>query len=282
MHRISRNSLLVLCLAGFILTLAAHAGAAEIKPILAPVPAPAPVPAAAISAGDTAWMLGCTGLVLLMTPGLACFYGGLVRRKNVLGTMLQSFAAMGLIGVLWVFVEYTLCFGPTHHGLIGGIKYLFLNNVDGTPHPVYAPTTPHMAFMAYQGMFAIITPALIGGAVAERMKFSAYFWFIALWSLLVYAPLCHWIWADGGWMAKMGVLDFAGGAVVIKERVNSPVGEIAGRIVSNQKSQSHHGQNQGSQVFHHRRASFGGSHAGVFFGINDNARLLFSLLFSRG
>jgi Amt family ammonium transporter len=184
--------------------LAAHAGAAE--------PAASATPA--INSGDTAWMLVCTGLVLLMTPGLACFYGGLVRRKNVLGTMMQSFAAMALIGVLWVLCGYTLAFGPTVGGWIGGLKYLGLRGVGGAPHPFYAPTTPHLVFMAYQGMFAIITPALIGGAVAERMKFSAFFWFMALWSLLVYCPLAHWVWADGGWLMKMGVLDFAGGTVV--------------------------------------------------------------------
>ena len=197
---------LVLIALGF----AAQASAEEIKP----VPLPVPATASAISAGDTAWLLGCSGLVLLMTPGLACFYGGLVRRKNVLGTMMQSVAAMGLIGVLWIVVEYTLCFGPSHGGMIGGLKYIFCIGVGGAPHSFYANTTPHLAFMSFQGMFAIITPALIGGAVAERMKFSAFFWFMALWSLLVYAPLCHWVWAEGGWLAKMGVLDFAGGTVV--------------------------------------------------------------------
>ena len=210
MFGMNKKTLFALGLALAALGLAAHASAQEIKPAAAPVAAPV----ATINSGDTAWMLGCTGLVLLMTPGLACFYGGLVRRKNVLGTMMQSFAAMGLIAVMWVLFGYTLSFGPSHGGLIGGFKYLGLLGVGAEPHPVYANTTPHLAFMAYQGMFAIITPALIGGAVAERMKFSAYFWFIGLWALLVYFPLCHWVWADGGWLAKLGVLDFAGGAVV--------------------------------------------------------------------
>jgi len=192
------------------LSLGAVALAQEIKP-LAPSAAPA---VGAINSGDTAWMLGCTGLVLLMTPGLACFYGGLVRRKNVLGTMMQSMAAMALLSVMWVAIGYALSFGKDCHGLVGGLEALFLRGVGGTPHPLYASTTPQLAFMAYQGMFAVITPALIGGAVAERMKFSAYFWFIALWSLLVYYPLVHWVWADGGWLAKMGLLDFAGGMVV--------------------------------------------------------------------
>ena len=184
--------------------------AQEIKSII-----PAAQPAiSAISAGDTAWLLGCTALVLLMTPGLACFYGGLVRRKNVLGTMMQSMAAMALIGVLWVVAGYTLAFGPDCGHLIGSLKYFLLSGVGGNPDPFYAPTTPHLAFMAYQGMFAIITPALIGGAVAERMKFSSFFWFMGLWTLLVYIPLAHWVWADGGWLAKMGVMDFAGGMVV--------------------------------------------------------------------
>ena len=215
MQRLFRPHTLALCILALALTWGGRAAAQEITPMAAPAAVPHAAPAVqAISAGDTAWLLGCTGLVLLMTPGLAAFYGGLVRRKNVLGTMMQSFAAMGLIGILWMVCGYTLSFGPTHGGWIGGFKYLFLKGVTGAPHSVYAPTTPHMAFMAYQGMFAIITPALIVGAVAERMKFSAYFWFIALWSLLVYFPLCHWVWADGGWMAKLGVLDFAGGVVV--------------------------------------------------------------------
>ena len=158
--------------------------AQEIKPVT-----PAAVATAAkIDTGDTAWLLCSTALVLLMTPGLACFYGGLVRRKNVLGTMMQSMAAMACVGVLWTVIGYTLAFGPDCGHVIGNLKYLFLRGVDGNPHPVYANTTPHLAFMAYQGMFAIITPALIGGAVAERMKFSTFFWFIAIWSVVVYAP----------------------------------------------------------------------------------------------
>ncbi len=170
--------------------------------------------APAISAGDTAWVLISTGLVLLMTPGLAFFYGGLVRTKNVLGTMMQSIAAMGVIGVLWFLGVYSLCFGPDLGGLIGNLRFALLLGVDGAANPAYSKTIPHLAFMAYQGMFAIITPALIGGAVAERMKFKSYLWFIALWIILVYAPVCHWIWGDGGWMRKLGVLDFAGGTVV--------------------------------------------------------------------
>jgi len=199
-----------LILGGSLFCPAQAPAAAEVKPVVvAPANAPAP-----ISAGDTAWMLTSAALVLLMTPGLACFYGGLVRRKNVLGTMMQSMAAMSMVGVLWAVAGYSLAFGPDHGHLIGDLKYFLLGGVDGAPHPVYANTVPHLVFAAYQGMFAIITPALIGGAVAERMKFSSFFWFITIWSLVVYAPLAHWVWGDGGWLARMGALDFAGGTVV--------------------------------------------------------------------
>ena len=198
-----------LLLSALLAGVAALAGAQELAPAAAPA-----APAAKIDTGDTAWLLGSAALVLLMTPGLACFYGGLVRRKNVLGTMMQSFAAMAMVGVLWIVGGYSLAFGPDHKHLIGDLSWFLMNGVGQAPHSFYAPTTPHLAFMVYQGMFAIITPALIGGAVAERMKFSAYFWFITLWSLLVYAPLAHWVWSPEGWLFKMGALDFAGGTVV--------------------------------------------------------------------
>jgi Amt family ammonium transporter len=165
-----------------------------------------------INTGDTAWILISTGLVLLMMPGLALFYGGLVRTKNVLSTFMHSFVVLGLITLQWVFFGYSLAYGPDHGGLIGGLSFAFMRGVDLAPRQ--GDTIPHMLFFAYQMMFAIITPALISGAYAERLKFSAYALFTLLWATLVYDPLAHWVWGSGGWMAKMGVLDFAGGIVV--------------------------------------------------------------------
>ena len=165
-----------------------------------------------INAADTAFMLISAALVLVMTPALALFYGGLVRKKNVLSTMMHSVIAMGVLTLEWVIFGYSLSFGPDVGGVIGNLKYLFLNGVGFAPSS-YAPTIPHSVFMIYQCMFAIITPALISGAIAERMKFSAYLLFIVIWSLLVYYPAAHWIWG-GGWLSKLGVMDFAGGLVV--------------------------------------------------------------------
>jgi len=168
--------------------------------------------APAIDTGDTAWMLVSAALVLLMTPGLALFYGGLVRGKNVLGTMMQSLAAMALVGVLWVVCGYTIAFGSDLGHVVGAFDYLLLRGVGGDP--LDGQSIPHLLFVAFQGMFAIITPALIGGAVAERMKFKAFLLFMLLWVLLVYAPLAHWVWGGGGWLLELGALDFAGGTVV--------------------------------------------------------------------
>ncbi|MGQ0670671.1 MAG: ammonium transporter [Actinomycetota bacterium] len=164
--------------------------------------------------GDTAWLLASSALVMFMTPGLAFFYGGLVRAKNVLGTMMQSFIALALVTVLWVLIGYTLAFGPDKAGLIGGLDFVGLRDVGAAPS-AYAPTVPATAYMVFQLMFAIITPALIAGAFAERMKFSGYLMFIGLWSIFVYAPVAHWEWG-GGFLGASGVgaLDFAGGAVV--------------------------------------------------------------------
>ena len=172
------------------------------------------VTASKIDTGDTAWMLISTALVMLMTPGLALFYGGMVRGKNVLGTLMQSFIAIAVISMQWILIGYTLSFGPDVNGIIGNLSWIGLNGVGVEPNPDYAPTIPHMAFMIYQAMFAVITPALITGAFAERMKFSAYLTFILLWSTLVYDPVAHWVWGAGGWLKTMGVLDFAGGIVV--------------------------------------------------------------------
>jgi Amt family ammonium transporter len=151
---------------------------------------------------------------MLMTPGVALFYGGMVRRKNLLSTMMMSFACLGLVGLLWVLYGYSLSFGSDHAGIIGGVNFLGLMNVGQEPSPVYATTVPHLGFMVFQAMFAIITVALITGAVVERIKFSSLLIFSTLWMTLVYIPVAHWVWGSGGWLARFGVLDFAGGSVV--------------------------------------------------------------------
>lgn len=167
-----------------------------------------------MSGADTAWVLISSALVLAMiVPGLALFYGGLVRSKNVLGTIMQSFVILCLVSLLWVLGGYSLAFGPDVKGLIGNLDWVGLNGVGLTPYATYGPTIPHQAFMIFQLMFAAITPALITGAFAERMKFSALLIFSALWSLVIYCPIAHWLWG-GGWLAGLGALDFAGGAVV--------------------------------------------------------------------
>ncbi len=165
-----------------------------------------------INGSDTAWVLVSTALVLMMTPGLALFYGGMVRAKNVLSTFMHSFFAMGLVTLAWVTVGYSLAFADTRGGFIGGFGHLFLAGVGLEPRA--GTTVPHLLFCAYQMMFAIITSALISGAYAERLKFSTYAVFTVLWSVLIYAPLCHWVWGPGGWLLGRGALDFAGGTVV--------------------------------------------------------------------
>jgi Amt family ammonium transporter len=164
--------------------------------------------------GDTAWLLVSAALVMLMTPGLAMFYGGMVRRKNILGTIMQSFIVIGVISIEWMLVGYSFAFGPDLGGLIGDHSWFGLNGVGNLPFKGYAATVPHQAFMIYQMMFAVITPALISGAFAERFKFSTYLVFTLLWALLVYNPVAHWMWGIGGWLRNLGALDFAGGTVV--------------------------------------------------------------------
>jgi ammonium transporter, Amt family len=178
------------------------------------VPVAAATPAAKIDSGDTAWILISTALVMLMTPGLAMFYGGMVRRKNVLGTIMHSFIAIGLVSLQWILFGYSLSFGPDVKGLIGNFSWAGLSGVGLTPNADYAPTIPHLLFMAFQMMFAVITPALISGAFAERMKFSTFLIFTVLWTTIVYDPVVHWVWGSGGWLKNLGVLDFAGGIVV--------------------------------------------------------------------
>ena len=166
-----------------------------------------------VDTGDTAWILMSTGLVMLMTPGLAFFYGGLVRTKNVLSTIMHSWFILALVSVTWVVFGYTLAFGPSQGGLIGGLDHLFLRGIGVEPGS-YATTIPSMLFVVYQMMFAIITPALITGAFAERKSFNGFVVFALLWSTLVYLPLCHWVWNADGWIYQLGALDFAGGLVV--------------------------------------------------------------------
>ena len=182
-----------------------------------------------MNSGDTAWGLASSALVLLMTPGLALFYGGLVRRKNSSATIMYSFMAMGLVGVVWVLWGYSLAFGPDvgGFGLIGNLEWFGLAGVSATEAGPYADNIPHQAFMIFQAMFAIITPALITGAFAERMKFSAYVIFIVLWVTIVYAPMAHWVWG-GGWLGNLGALDFAGGTVV---HINSGIAALAAALI---------------------------------------------------
>ncbi len=181
-----------------------------------------------IDTGDTAWLLISTALVWLMTPGLALFYGGMVRRKNLLATMMMSFAIIAMVSVLWVLYGYSLSFSPDHSGIIGGLDWLGLKNVRQDPSSVYATTVPHLAFMAFQFAFAAISVALITGAVVERIKFSALLIFSALWLTLVYCPVAHWVWGSGGWLTKIGALDFAGGTVV---HINAGVSALALALV---------------------------------------------------
>jgi ammonium transporter, Amt family len=183
---------------------------------------------ALLDTGDTTFVLVASALVMFMTPGLALFYGGMVRSKNVLGTLMQSVFALGLVSILWVLIGYTLAFGPDKGGLIGGLDYLGFSGVGAEPNADLAPTIPHTAFAIFQMMFAIITPALITGAFAERMKFTGYVLFSAAWLLLIYAPMAHWVWAPGGWIRELGALDFAGGTVV---HINAGIAALAAAIV---------------------------------------------------
>jgi Amt family ammonium transporter len=197
---------------------------------------PTPVAAAAgavpqagkIDSGDTAWVLMSAALVMLMTPGLGFFYGGLVRKKNVLSTIFYSFLILALISVQWVLFGYSLAFGPDHAHLIGDFSWVGLNGVGLDPNPDYAATIPHQAYMLFQMMFAVITPALITGAFAERKRFKAFVIFSLLWATLVYDPIAHWVWGAGGWLHQLGALDFAGGTVV---HISSGVSALVAALV---------------------------------------------------
>ncbi len=187
------------------------------------VPAPAKV-----DTGDTAWLLISSALVMLMTPGLALFYGGMVRTKNVLGTIMQSFIALGVITIQWAFFGYRLAFGPDVAHVIGSLDWVGLKGVGLSPFDEYAATVPHQAFMIFQMMFAVITPALITGAFAERFKFKTYLVFLVLWATFVYDPIAHWVWGTGGWIKNLGALDFAGGLVV---HISSGVAALAAALL---------------------------------------------------
>lgn len=181
-----------------------------------------------VDTGDTTWLLISSALVMLMTPGLALFYGGMVRQKNVLSTIMQSFIALGVITIQWVLYGYSLAFGPDRGGVIGSLDWIGLRGVGLDPHPDYSPTVPHQAFMIFQMMFAVITPALITGAFAERFKFKTYLVFLILWATFVYDPLAHWVWGVGGWIRNLGALDFAGGLVV---HISSGIAALAATLV---------------------------------------------------
>lgn len=183
---------------------------------------------APIDTGDTSFIMISAALVLLMTPGLALFYGGMVRKKNVLSTTMHSFIIMALASVQWVLIGFTLAFGSDHGGFIGALNWLGLSGVGIDPNPDYAATIPFIVFMAFQMMFAIITPALITGSIAERMRFPAFLAFIVLWMTLVYDPLAHWVWGVGGFLRTMGALDFAGGTVV---HISSGVSGLVAALV---------------------------------------------------
>jgi Amt family ammonium transporter len=226
--------------------------------------------------GDTAFMLIATALVMFMTPGLALFYGGLVRSKNVLGTIMHSFICLGLISITWVIFGYSLAFGPDINGFIGNLDWLLLKDVGLSTGP-YSDTIPHLLFCAFQLMFAILTPALITGAFAERMKFSAFILFTILWSALVYLPICHWVWG-GGWLGKMGALDFAGGTVI---HINSGAAALVAAIVIGKRTgygkESFHPHNLPMTVLGAGILWFGwfGFNAGSALAANETAVLAF-------
>ena len=181
-----------------------------------------------MNTGDTAFVLVSAALVMLMTPGLALFYGGMVRSKNVLGTLMENFILLGLISVLWAIYGYSLAFGPDVKHFIGNLDWVGLAGVGFEPFKAYSETIPHQTFMIYQAMFAVITPALITGAFAERMKFSTFLVFMVIWFTIVYCPVAHWVWGDGGWLKNLGALDFAGGTVV---HINAGVAALAAALV---------------------------------------------------
>jgi len=219
-----------------------------------------------MNTGDTAFMLIATAMVMLMTPGLALFYGGMVRSKNVLATIMQSFLCLGIVSILWILFGYSMAFGPDVHGIIGDLSWMGLQGVGTTPGP-YSPTIPHLLFCAFQLMFAVITPALITGAYAERMKFSAFVVFTILWTTLVYFPVCHWVWG-GGWMGAHGGMDFAGGTVI---HINSGAAALVAALMLGKR------QGWGREPFHPHNLGMTLLGAGIlwfgWFGFNAGSAL---------
>ncbi len=225
----------------------------------------------ALNQADTAWLMVSCALVMLMTPGLALFYGGMVSSSNVLSSFMHSFIALGIITLQWVVIGYSLAFGSdAGGGFIGGFEYAFLNGVGLEPQE--GSTIPHILFMAFQMMFAIITPALISGAIAERMKFSAYFLFILLWATLVYDPICHWVWGPDGWLGARGALDFAGGTVV---HLSSGAAALVCALVIGRRSRPGPPHNLTLTLLGAGLLWFGwfGFNAGSALAANDNAAL---------
>ncbi|MBU0968613.1 MAG: ammonium transporter [Proteobacteria bacterium] len=219
-----------------------------------------------MNTGDTAFMLVATAMVMLMTPGLALFYGGMVRSKNVLSTIMQSFICLGLISIIWVVYGYSLAFGPDVGGVIGNLDFLGMKGVGLEPGP-YSATIPHLLFSAFQLMFAVITPALITGAFAERIKFSAFLLFTVLWSTLVYFPVCHWVWG-GGWVSGHGGLDFAGGTVI---HINSGAAALVAALLVGKR------KGWGTEAIHPHNLSMTILGAGIlwfgWFGFNAGSAL---------
>jgi len=208
-----------------------HTSICIILAILFAIPALAAEPAEnAINGADTVWVLISAALVMLMTPAVGLFYGGMVRKKNVLSIITQSFIVLALISIQWILLGYSLAFGPdaAGYGLIGGLQWIGLNGIGAAPNPDYAPTIPASVFMIYQAMFAIITPVLITGAFADRMKFSTFIVFTLIWTTLVYDPIAHWVWGTGGWLRELGALDFAGGLVV---HISAGLSALAAAII---------------------------------------------------
>jgi ammonium transporter, Amt family len=198
-----------------------------------------------VSGADTCFVLVSAALVMLMTPGLALFYGGMVRSKNVLGTIMQNFILMAVVGVLWALYGYSLAFGPDVGHFIGNLDWIGLAGVGFAPYKAYSATIPHQTYMIYQAMFAIITPALITGAFAERMKFSTFLVFMIIWSTIVYNPVAHWVWGDGGWLKNLGALDFAGGTVV---HINAGIAALAAVLVMGPR-RGYGGYGNGTEAF---------------------------------
>lgn len=188
-----------------------------------------------LNGADMAFVIFSAALVMVMVPGLALFYGGLVKSKNVLSTTMHSYVALFIVSILWILVGYSLAFGPDFHGFIGGLDWSFLSNIGMEPNADYAATIPHLLFVIFQMMFAIITAAVISGSFAERMRFPAFVLFIILWSTLVYNPIAHWVWGNGGWLKNLGVLDFAGGNVV---EINSGISGLVAAIVIGKRKKS--------------------------------------------